>query len=137
MTGSVSKERSKEPFSFSSNASHIRGMKIYHNPRCRKSRETLAIIEEAGVQPKIVEYLKDVPSKEELKAVLSKLGMKAKDLLRKGEADYKENFKGKELSEEEWIEAMITYPKLIERPIVIKGNKAVLGRPPENVKALL
>ena len=112
-------------------------MKIYHNPRCSKSRQTLAIIEENNVAVDIIEYLKDVPSATELKDVLNKLGMKPTEILRKGEADFKENYKGKALSDDEWIAAMLKYPKLIERPIVVKGNKAVLGRPPENVKELL
>ena len=112
-------------------------MKIYHNPRCSKSRQTLAIIEENGADVEIIEYLKDIPSASELKEVLSKLGMKPAEILRKGEADFKENYKGKELSDNEWIAAMIKFPKLIERPIVVKDNKAVLGRPPENVKHLL
>lgn len=110
---------------------------IYHNPRCTKSRQTLERIREAGQEPQIVEYLKDTPTAEELKALLSKLGIGPQDLLRKGEAIYKEQYKGKELSDEEWVEAMIAHPKLIERPIVVKGDKAVLGRPPENVDALL
>ena len=110
---------------------------IYHNPRCTKSRQTLERIREAGQEPQIVEYLKDIPTAEELKALLSKLGIGPQELLRKGEAIYKEQYKGKELSDEEWVEAMITHPKLIERPIVVKGDEAVLGRPPENVDALL
>lgn len=110
---------------------------IYHNPRCSKSRQTLGIIEEAGQMVQVVEYLKTVPTKEELAEIVKKLGLKPIELIRKGEADYKENFKGKTLTDEEWIEAMVQYPKLIERPIVIKDNKAVLGRPPENVKVLL
>ncbi len=114
-------------------------MKILHNPRCRKSRETLALIEEKGATSnlEIVEYLKDIPTKDELKNILKMLGIEAQKLIRKGEADYKENFKGKDLSEDEWIDAMLQYPKLIERPIVIKGDKAILGRPPENVLELL
>lgn len=112
-------------------------MKIYHNPRCRKSRETLQIIQDAGVEPEVVEYLKDVPSESELKELVEMLGIKPYDLLRRGEVDFKENFKGKELSDDEWIAAMVKYPKLIERPIVVKQKKAVLGRPPENVKTLL
>ena len=71
------------------------------------------------------------------KEIIDKLGIKPTDLLRKGEKDFKENFKGKSLTDEEWLEAMVQYPKLIERPIVVKGDKAVLGRPPENVKILL
>lgn len=112
-------------------------LKILHNPRCQKSRQTLQIIEESGEMVTVVEYLKTVPSKEELQDIVNMLGIKPEDLVRKGEAIYKEEFKGKQLSSEEWIEAMVQHPKLIERPIVIKGNKAVLGRPPENVKALL
>lgn len=111
-------------------------MKIYHNPRCRKSRETLNIIQEKGIEPEIILYLKDVPSKSELKELIELLGISADQLIRKGEKIYKENYKGKELREEEWIEAMVTYPKLIERPIVVKNKKAVLGRPPENVNEL-
>lgn len=112
-------------------------MKIYHNPRCRKSRETLQIIEDAGANVEIVKYLEDVPTTAELKDLISKLGIPAEKLLRKGEAIFKENYKGKSLSEDEWIEAMIQNPKLIERPIVVKGDKAVLGRPPQNVEELL
>jgi len=110
---------------------------IYHNPRCRKSRETLAIIEEAKTPVTIVEYLKEVPSADELADVLNKLGMEAKDLLRKGEAIFKEQFKGQEHSNAEWIQIMVDNPKLIERPIVVKGDKAVIGRPPETVNTLL
>lgn len=112
-------------------------MKIYHNPRCRKSRETLQIIQDAGVEPEVIEYLKDVPTESELKELVGMLGIKPYNLLRRGEADFKENFKGKDLSDDEWVSAMVKYPKLIERPIVVKQKKAVLGRPPENVKTLL
>lgn len=112
-------------------------MKILHNPRCSKSRETLRILEESGKDVEIIEYLKDTPSEEELREVLALLGIPAEHLVRKNESIYKENFQGKSLSEAEWIKAMITFPKLIERPVVIDGNKAVIGRPPENVKQLL
>lgn len=112
-------------------------MKIYHNPRCSKSRQTLQIIQDKNVDVEIVEYLKDLPTMDELTNIIKILGISPLQLVRKGEADYKENFKGKELTNEEWIEAMIQYPKLIERPIVIKDNKAVLGRPPENVLELI
>lgn len=112
-------------------------MKIYHNPRCSKSRQTLALIEDAGAPVEIVKYLEDIPSKEELTNIIQLLGITPLQLVRKNEADWKENFKGKDLSDEEIIDAMIVYPKLIERPIVIKDNKAVLGRPPENVLNLL
>lgn len=112
-------------------------MKIYHNPRCTKSRQTLELIREAGIEPEIIEYLNDIPTEAELKELVAMLGIKPYDLLRRGEAYFKDNFKGKELSDDEWIAAMVKYPKLIERPIVVKQKKAVLGRPPENVKTLL
>ena len=112
-------------------------MKIYHNPRCTKSRETLALIKDAGVEVEVIEYLKTIPSREEFQLILSKLNMKPSQLLRKGEAIYKEKFKNSNFTEDEWITVMLEYPKLIERPIVVKQNKAVLGRPPENVNDLL
>ena len=112
-------------------------MKIYHNPRCSKSRQTLNIIKEKGVEVEIIEYLKVIPSEKELRSIIKLLGIRPEKLLRKGEADYKENFKGKILSDDEWITAMVQYPKLIERPIVVSDNKAILGRPPENVLDLL
>jgi len=112
-------------------------LKILHNPRCRKSRETLNLIQEKGTEVEIVEYLKEAPSVDELRSILEMLQLNPEQLLRKGEAVFKENFKGKDLTEEEWIEAMASNPVLIERPIVIKGNRAVIGRPPENVKELL
>lgn len=112
-------------------------MKIYHNPRCSKSRQTLQLLEEKGVSPEVVLYLNDIPTKADLKTILKKLNISADKLIRKGENDYKENFKSKTLSEDEWIDAMIKFPKLIERPIVIKDEKAVLGRPPENVLDIL
>jgi len=108
-------------------------MKIYHNPRCSKSRETLQIIKDAGVEVEIVEYLKSIPTAEDLKTILMKLNLKPTDILRKGEAVYKEKFKNSDFNDDEWIKVMIEYPKLIERPIVVKGNKAILGRPPQNV----
>jgi arsenate reductase (glutaredoxin) len=110
---------------------------IFHNPRCRKSRETLQILEESGEMLEVIEYLKEVPSKEELGKLIEMLGIKPEQLLRKGEAIYKEQFKGKTLTDDEWIEAMVENPKLIERPIVTDGEKAVIGRPPESVKTLL
>lgn len=112
-------------------------MKIYHNPRCRKSRETLAIIEDNGGNAEIVLYLENPPTVDELRDLLSKLGLRPDELVRKGESIWKEEFKGKELGDEEILLAMTEYPKLIERPIVVKGKKAVLGRPPENVLELL
>lgn len=112
-------------------------MKIYHNPRCRKSRETLALLESKGKTPEIILYLETPPSEKDLKAILKKLGISPVQLLRKGEAIYKEQYKGKTLTDAEWIKAMVTHPKLIERPIVINGNQAALGRPPEQVLDIL
>lgn len=111
---------------------------IYHNPRCSKSRQTLQLIEQAGVSPEIVLYLETPLSAEQLQAILSKLGISARQLLRKGEDAYKDNnLADDSLSEAELINKMVEFPKLIERPIVIKGEQAVLGRPPENVQSLL
>lgn len=110
---------------------------IYHNPRCTKSRNTLALMEEHGVQPKVVLYLETPPTANELKGLLQKLGMTAGQLVRRGEDDYKSSGLGKESSDKDILAAMVKCPKLIERPIVVKGNRAVLGRPPENVLALL
>src|SRR5215831_5396829 len=110
---------------------------IYHNPRCSKSRETLALLEQSGATPEIVEYLKTPPTAAELKAIVAKLGIEPEQLVRKGEDAYKENYAGKTLTDAQWIDAMVKHPILIERPIVISGDRAVIGRPPENVKALL
>jgi len=112
-------------------------MKIYHNPRCSKSRQALAILEENGVNAEIIEYLKDIPTAEELSELIKKLNISPEELVRKSEKDFKENFKGQTLADKQWVEAMIEFPKLIERPIIVKNNKAVLGRPPENVLSLL
>ena len=112
-------------------------LKIYHNPRCAKSREGLEILEKSGKDFEIVKYLDDVPSEEELKSLIGYLDIPPIDLVRKNEAIWKENYKGKELSDSEIINAMVEHPKLIERPIVVKGNKAVIGRPSESIKKLL
>lgn len=107
---------------------------IYHNPRCSKSRQTLALLEERGIEPAIVKYLEETPSAEELKSVLTKLGISARDLLRKKEAEYKEaGLDDASLNEDQVIAKMIEFPRLIERPIVIKGDAARIGRPPESV----
>lgn len=112
-------------------------IKIYHNPRCSKSRQTLQIIKSANVEVEIVEYLNEILTKEELKVILMKLNLQAKDIVRQGETIYKEKFKNSNFNNEEWIQILIENPILIERPIVVKGNKAILGRPPENVLELL
>lgn len=110
---------------------------IYHNPRCGKSREGLKLVEASGTEFEIVKYLNDVPSESELKAILKKLGMQPIELIRTKEAIWKENFKGKEFTDDELVTIMVENPKLIERPIVVNGDKAVVGRPPENIKDIL
>lgn len=112
-------------------------IKILHNPRCSKSRQTLAIINDSGVSPTIVNYLDGTITKEDLDQIIKQLGISPAELIRKGEKIYKEEYKGKQLSDDEWLEAMIAHPKLIERPIVIKNGRAIIGRPPENVLSLL
>jgi arsenate reductase len=112
-------------------------IKIYHNPRCRKSRETLEIIRQAGHEPEIIQYLQTPPSAVELKDMLTKMGKKPEEIIRKGEEIFKSNFKGKSFTGDEWIKVLVENPKLIERPIVVNGDKVALGRPPENVKSIL
>ena len=113
-------------------------VQIYHNPRCSKSRQTLALLQEKGIEPAIVEYLKETPSAAEIKTVLNKLGISARELLRTKEDAYKEhNLADQSLSDDAIIAAMIASPKLIERPIVIKGDAARIGRPPEQVLEIL
>lgn len=110
---------------------------IYHNPRCSKSRTTLALLEENGVTPEIVLYLETPLPATGIRQLLGKLGLTAADLVRKGEDAYKEAGLDKNSAEDEIIAAMVDYPKLIERPIVVLGDRAVLGRPPENVLELI
>lgn len=112
-------------------------IKIYHNPRCRKSREGLEILEKSGKNFKVIKYLEDVPTKEELESIIKTLGIPPEKLLRKNEVIWKENYRTKELSSQEIVEIMLKFPKLIERPIVVNGNRAVVGRPPELIKTIL
>ena len=112
-------------------------MKIYHNPRCSKSRQTLNIIKESGHDVEIIEYLKTPPTAEELEDVLQKLNLPIEYLIRTGEEIYKTEYKGKELTDAEWIEALVEHPNMLERPIVVNNEQAILGRPPENVQKLL
>lgn len=109
---------------------------IYHNNQCSKSRNALALIKTFETSFEVVEYLKAPPNKETLKAILKMLQIPASELIRQKESIFIENFKGKLLSEDEWIEAMVQFPKLIERPIVVRGNRAAIGRPVENVLEL-
>lgn len=111
---------------------------IYHNPRCSKSRETLKLLQDRGIEPTVVEYLKTPPDAATLRELLGLLGIAPRQLLRKGEAPYKElALANPELGDEALIEAMASHPVLIERPIVVANGKAALGRPPENVLAIL
>ncbi len=112
-------------------------MKIFYNPRCSKCRETLKLIESKGKTAEIIDYLNQPPSIETLKNIVGLLGIKPSDLIRKSEPIYVANYKGKHLSEDSWLEVMSKHPQLIERPIVIDGNRAVIGRPPEKVIILL
>ena len=111
---------------------------ILHNPRCSKSRQTLNLLEEKGIHPDVIKYLETPPSFEELKVIIEKLGTSPRDLLRKGEEEYKVlDLKNPSLTDEDIIQAMVTHPKLIERPIVIQGSQARIGRPPESVLEII
>lgn len=113
-------------------------VKIYHNPRCSKSRATLELLEQRGVYAEVIPYLEKPPSAEELELLLSKLGMEPRELMRKGEKPYKDlNLKEETKTRAELIEAMVKNPILIERPIVVNHEKVALGRPPENVLGIL
>ncbi|MFA5575432.1 MAG: arsenate reductase (glutaredoxin) [Brumimicrobium sp.] len=112
-------------------------MKIYHNPRCSKSRCSLDILNKENVEFEVIKYLENSPDADEIRDLLEKLNIKAEELIRKGEKEFKDNYQGKSLSEEEWIQAMVKFPKLIERPIFVNGDKAVIGRPPEKVLEIL
>ena len=113
-------------------------VKIYHNPRCSKSRQTLALLEDQGIKPEIIEYLNTPPDAATLKKILKLLGLKPRELMRNKETVYKElKLDSDKLSDEQLIAAMVKHPILIERPIVLANKKAVLGRPPENVLEIL
>jgi len=112
--------------------------KIYHNPRCSKSRQTLQLLGEKGVEPEVIEYLKNPPSADELRELLRLLGIRPRQLMRTKEAEYKEaGLDDPNLSDEQLIAAMVAQPKIIERPIVIHDGKAVIGRPPEQILDIL
>lgn len=111
---------------------------IYHNPRCSKSRETLQLLQEQGIEPEVVEYLNEPPSKSRLKQILKMLGLQPRDLMRQKEPEYEAlGLDDPSLTREQLVEAMVAYPKLIERPIVVKGDKAVIGRPPQRVLEII
>jgi arsenate reductase len=109
---------------------------IYHNPKCSKSRATLDLLARRNSDTVVIEYLKNPPTAAELTALVAKLGLSPEQLVRKGEDVYKQHYAGKTLSAEQWIAAMVSHPILIERPIVVAGDRAVLGRPPENIERL-
>ena len=111
-------------------------IEIFHNNRCSKSRCALQYLEDSKIEFKIVHYLQDLPSVEELNILIKKLGLKPIDFVRKNESIYKEQFKNGSYSDEEWLQILHEFPILIERPIVIQGNKAIIARPPELVKSL-
>jgi len=114
------------------------GFTIYHNPRWGKSRQTLQLLRDNGIEPKIIEYLKEIPTKEGVQSLAQKLGKRPSEFVRKGEADFKENGIADILdNDEKMFKAITQFPKIMERPIVVEGNKAVIGRPPENVLELL
>jgi len=111
---------------------------IYHNPRCSKSRQTLGLLQEQGIEPEIIEYLKTPPTQKGLDEILKKLGKKPREIMRTGEKEYKElGLKDADLNRKELIKILVEHPKLIERPIVLKGSKAALGRPPEDVLKII
>lgn len=112
-------------------------VRIYHNPCCSKSRSACAIVAGRGIQAEIVEYLKSPPSREELVALIAKLGLPPGDIVRTNEIIFKNEYHGREMSDDDWIDAMIAHPILIERPIVVVGDRAVVARPPERVLELL
>lgn len=112
-------------------------MKIYHNPRCKKSRAGLVFLHEHAVDPEVREYLKDPLNEKELNELIRKLGIPAEELVRKQEEKYRKELKGKDISEKQWIHILVENPKLIRRPIIEKGEKAVIGDPVENIQPLL
>ena len=109
---------------------------IYHNPRCGKSRAALGILAGHGIEPTIVEYLKTPLDRDQLSVLLKKLGLKPEQIVRKGEDVYKQNYASRTMTDNEWLGTLVEHPILIERPIVVKGNRAVVGRPPEKIAEL-
>ena len=109
-------------------------IKIYHNPRCSKSREALKLIKDKGIEPEIIDYLKLIPSEDDIREILNKLNINPIELVRKGEQAYKDQTKSnKKLNDQEIIRMLHDFPKTIERPIIIKNKKAIIGRPPEKI----
>lgn len=112
-------------------------IKIYHNPRCKKSRAGLQYLREKGIEPEVIEYLKNPLSEADVKDLLVRLHKKPTEIIRTQEAIYKSDFKGKNFTDDEWVKILLEYPKLIQRPIVVKGPKAILGDPASEIDVLL
>ncbi len=112
-------------------------IQILHNPRCNKSRCGIQFLKDKNIEFREILYLENPLTKEEIITILKKLGIKPFDWVRKTEEIYKTNYKGRTLSDDEWIDALVQHPKLIERPVIINGNKAVIGRPTENIASIL
>ncbi|WP_316804415.1 arsenate reductase (glutaredoxin) [Pedobacter nototheniae] len=112
-------------------------IKIYHNSKCSKSRSALAILNDSGKDFELINYLQQPPTVDELVSIIDKLGIKPFELVRKRESVYTENYKGKNLSDAEWIDVMVQNPILIERPIIVSGNKAIIARPTEKIQEIL
>ncbi len=112
-------------------------IKIYHNPRCSKSRQGIQYLENSGKEFEIIKYLDEIPSKKELAQIIELLNISPLELVRKNETIWKEKYKGKNLSNDEIITVMVENPKLIERPIIVNGNKAVIGRPTELINTII
>ena len=111
--------------------------KIYHNPRCKKSRAGLQYLKDKGIDPEIIEYIKHPVTTDELKDVLARLNKKPEEIIRTQEAVYKSEFKGKNFTDDEWVKILAEHPKLIQRPIIVKGARAVIGDPVSNIDPLL
>jgi len=113
-------------------------LKIYHNPRCTKSRQALELLTKKGLKPQVIEYLKNPPTLKEMEEILNRLGLQPQEIVRKKEEIYQKlGLSQKNLSPKEWLEVLVKHPILIERPIVVSGNKAALGRPPENILEII
>jgi arsenate reductase len=111
-------------------------LRIYHNPRCSKSRAAHALLLERGLAPEVVLYLETPPTRAELRALLKKLGLKPLEIIRKGEDVFRQHYAGRELTDDQWLDALVAHPILLERPIVVRGDRAVVGRPTEKVLEL-
>lgn len=113
-------------------------VRMLHNPRCSKSRATLALLEDRGIEPEIILYLENPPTREELKSILDRLGKRPIELVRRGEAEFRElGLDSADVSDDQVLDAMVAHPRLIERPIVLAGDRAAIGRPPESVLDIL